>query len=171
MNTKARIKYLLDNFRISLDDWMLIFVFQRGLCAICGNKLIKANSDHDHASGELRGLLCARCNRALGRFGDRLDLLLAAVAYLQNPPARKALGRIHIGYAGRIGTKKHRKMIAKLRKQEKLVIPNSEVDVSKSSSKNRFPGWRRKLRILPQVPAGGVCSVPDGAPVTGTPDA
>lgn len=118
MNVKARSKYLLDNFKLDLIEWMKLFDFQKGQCAICGNKLIKANTDHDHLSGEIRGLLCARCNRALGRFGDRLDLLLAAVAYLQNPPARQALGRIHIGYPGRIGTKKHRKLVAKLKKLE-----------------------------------------------------
>jgi hypothetical protein len=58
-----------------------------------------------------------------------LDLLIAAVAYLQDPPARKALGRIHYGWPGRIGTKKHRKMLAKLRKQEESVIANSKVAV------------------------------------------
>lgn len=130
MNLKARSKYLLDSFKLLLVDWMKLFDFQKGLCAICGNKLIKANTDHCHSdltgiAGEVRGLLCARCNRALGRFGDRLDLLQAAVRYLQNPPAREALGRIHIGWPGRIGTKKHRKMLAKLRKQEENVIPNS----------------------------------------------
>lgn len=130
MNLKARAKYLLDNFKLLLVDWTKLFDYQEGKCAICGNKLIKANTDHCHSdatgiAGEVRGLLCARCNRALGRFGDRLDLLQAAVLYLQNPPARKALGRIHIGWPGRIGTKKHRKMLAKLRKQEELVIPNS----------------------------------------------
>jgi len=124
MNLKARAKYLLDNFKLLLVDWTKLFEYQKGLCAICGNKLIKANTDHDHKSGEVRGLLCARCNRALGRFGDRLDLLQAAVLYLQHPPAREALGRIHTGWPGRIGTKKHRKMLAKLRKQEELVIPN-----------------------------------------------
>jgi hypothetical protein len=130
MNIKARSKYLIDSFKLLLVDWMKLFDFQKGLCAICGNRLIKANTDHCHSdltgiAGEVRGLLCARCNRALGRFGDRLDLLQAAVRYLQNPPAREALGRIHIGYPGRINTKKHRKMLAKLRKQEENVIPNS----------------------------------------------
>jgi len=118
MNIKARSKYLLDSFKLLLVDWMKLWDHQKGKCAICGNKLIKANTDHNHTSGEVRGLLCSRCNRALGRFGDRLDLLLAAVAYLTDPPARTALGRTHFGYPGRIGTKKHRKMIAKLKKEQ-----------------------------------------------------
>jgi hypothetical protein len=119
MNIKARSKYLLDNFKMLLLDWQKLWDHQEGKCAICGNKLIKANTDHCHKTGEVRGLLCAMCNRALGRFGDSLVLLLAAISYLQEPPARIALGRIHIGYPGRIGTKKHRKLIAKLKKEGK----------------------------------------------------
>ena len=134
MNIKARSKYLLDNFRMLLVDWLKLFDYQEGKCAICKCKLKKANTDHNHLSGEVNGLLCARCNRALGRFGDRLDLLIAAVAYLQDPPARKALGRIHYGWPGRIGTKKHRKMLAKLRKQEEFVIANSKVVVPRKQT-------------------------------------
>ena len=116
MNLKARAKYLLDNFKLTLEKWTTIFDFQGGRCAICGNALIKANTDHDHKTGEVRGLLCARCNRALGRFGDSLVLLRNAVSYLEAPPSRKALGLTHIGYPGRIGTKKHRKMLQKEKK-------------------------------------------------------
>jgi hypothetical protein len=112
--TKQRIKYLMDNFKLTGELWTKIFVFQEGKCAICGHTLKIANTDHDHKTGEVRGLLCSRCNRALGRFGDSLLLLLAAVVYLQDPPARKALGYIHLGWPGRIGTKKHRKMLKKL---------------------------------------------------------
>lgn len=120
MNLVARAKYLLDNFKLTLETWQKIWDYQEGKCAICGNTLIKANTDHCHSektgiAGEVRGLLCARCNRALGRFGDSLILLRAAVAYLESPPARKALGYTHIGYPGRIGTKKHRKLVKKLR--------------------------------------------------------
>jgi Recombination endonuclease VII len=112
--TKQRTKYLMDNFKLTADKWQKIWDYQGGKCAICGCALKIANTDHDHKSGEVRGLLDHRCNRALGRFGDSLVLLLAAVAYLQDPPARKALGYIHLGFSGRINTKKHRKMLKKL---------------------------------------------------------
>jgi hypothetical protein len=111
-----REKYLLDNFKLTIEKWQTIFDYQGGLCAICKGVLKKANTDHNHTDGEIRGILCPRCNRALGRFMDDIVLLRAAVAYLLSPPARTALGALHYGYPGRIGTKKHRKMLKKLKK-------------------------------------------------------
>ena len=116
MKLSPRAKRLLDIFLLTEDMWQKIHTFQKGLCAICHTPLKKANTDHDHATGLVRGLLCARCNRALGRFGDSLALLQAAVAYLLNPPASAALGGPHYGMTGRVGTKKQRKAIRKRKK-------------------------------------------------------
>ena len=40
---------------------------QGGGCAICGAppKTRRLHVDHDHKTGEIRGLLCYRCNKAL----------------------------------------------------------------------------------------------------------
>lgn len=55
-------------------------------CAICGrppgNR--RLDRDHDHRTGRPRGLLCARCNRALPNW-ITVDWLLAAAAYLRRP--------------------------------------------------------------------------------------
>jgi hypothetical protein len=57
---------------------------QRGGCAICGAppKTRRLNIDHEHLTLAVRGLLCARCNRGLGWFRDRADLLEGAAVYL-----------------------------------------------------------------------------------------
>lgn len=51
-------------------------------CDICGRKQ-KLEVDHNHKTGKVRGLLCSRCNGALGQFCDAIELLEKAIAYLK----------------------------------------------------------------------------------------
>lgn len=44
---------------------------------------IKLEVDHDHKTGKVRGMLCRRCNGALGWFGDSIEFLKKAIAYLE----------------------------------------------------------------------------------------
>jgi hypothetical protein len=56
---------------------------QKGVCAICGRNQIKSlHVDHNHSTGNVRGLLCGQCNRAIGLFGESIELLMAAAVYL-----------------------------------------------------------------------------------------
>jgi len=45
---------------------------------------ISLHLDPDHESGQLRGILCFRCNNALGDFDDDASLLQAALRYLDS---------------------------------------------------------------------------------------
>jgi hypothetical protein len=67
-------------------------VEQEGLCAICGkpetaqgkHSVVKSLAvDHDHETGEIRGLLCSRCNNGIGHFGDNVELMKKAIEYLE----------------------------------------------------------------------------------------
>ena len=46
---------------------MMMAVWQRGRCAICGRKPSSGlDTDHDHETGLIRGYLCRSCNTAEG---------------------------------------------------------------------------------------------------------
>lgn len=82
---EAELKRL---YGITLQDYVDMFEKQGEVCAICKEKCKTKKSlsvDHDHASGKVRGLLCNRCNRALGMFQDSPALLTRAAKYLSNP--------------------------------------------------------------------------------------
>ena len=59
---------------------------QEGLCAICGSTISKCNQhiDHDHKTGKIRGLLCSRCNHAIGYFNDNPEYMEAGAKYIRN---------------------------------------------------------------------------------------
>lgn len=71
--------------RIYADEYDRRLNEQGGGCAICG--VFPAERalavDHDHNTGEVRGLLCFSCNTALGAFHDSVALLEAAIDYLE----------------------------------------------------------------------------------------
>jgi len=59
---------------------------QGSQCAICGKSFAldarEPQADHDHSSGEPRGLLCLACNSGLGLFKDDPEILQWAIEYL-----------------------------------------------------------------------------------------
>ena len=45
--------------------------------------LYKACLDHDHITGKKRGIICQRCNLAIGLLEDKVEYLISAVVYLK----------------------------------------------------------------------------------------
>jgi hypothetical protein len=123
---KARISHYWNCFKLTVEKWEILRIFQNDLCWICGKhpEEKRLATDHDWETGEVRGLLCHRCNTLLGkierpsRSGQpwTLDELKRVIAYKENPPARIAWGGIHLGWPGDVSTKKHRKMLKRLKK-------------------------------------------------------
>ena len=82
-NSKLKAAY-----GISYKEYQTMLEAQNGQCAICGTantgKRKAFHVDHDHETGEVRGLLCGNCNSGIGNLRDDVGLLKRAIQYLEN---------------------------------------------------------------------------------------
>jgi post-segregation antitoxin (ccd killing protein) len=80
-----RRSYLKRRFGLTIADYDEMLARQGGGCAICRTSPPERGSlhvDHDHSTGDVRGLLCVACNNALGAFRDSPDVLATAAEYV-----------------------------------------------------------------------------------------
>ena len=71
-------------YGITLADFNRMVAERSGKCDCCGDVPKKQLLvDHDHTTGDIRGLLCPACNAGIGLLGDSPDGLRLAVAYLE----------------------------------------------------------------------------------------
>lgn len=85
---KRRMQKRRWTYGITVDAFCELWNLQAGRCAICLCRLVDDGSrqchvDHDHTSGEVRGLLCVDCNVALGRFKDDPAAMRRAAEYVE----------------------------------------------------------------------------------------
>lgn len=80
------LEYTLRRRGLTVADYERMLAAQRGRCAICRRQDPRGNGrwhiDHDHVTGQVRGLLCSNCNLALGYLGDDPDVIRAAATYV-----------------------------------------------------------------------------------------
>ena len=77
-----RERSLLKDYGLTLEAYDAMFLTQKGLCACCEQpetsrkrtNRLGLSVDHDHVTGEVRQLLCHRCNLALGLLQDDPEL-------------------------------------------------------------------------------------------------
>ena len=87
----ARRHTWLKRYGITEKDYQVLCESQNNLCAICGSPPKPARQgcepllhvDHCHETNKVRGLLCQKCNMAIGLLSDNPFFLLKAVKYLQ----------------------------------------------------------------------------------------
>jgi hypothetical protein len=87
LNEKNKYKVATNTRRrkygISEDEFCRLVNQQNNCCGICSKKFDYTPSvDHCHRTGEIRGILCNRCNTGLGQFSDSPELLENAIKYL-----------------------------------------------------------------------------------------
>lgn len=83
-----RTKRFLREYGLTEQALVELIELQNGVCAICQYRPAE-HVDHDHVTGEVRGVLCFPCNAALGHFKDRIDLLMRAASYLETSTWQK----------------------------------------------------------------------------------
>src|SRR6185437_1040200 len=89
-----RAKNLQRLYKLTVKEFDRILEEQDGACAICGEDEPTKKGwavDHDHGccpgavtcGNCIRGILCSRCNQALGLFRDDQRVLRSALRYLE----------------------------------------------------------------------------------------
>lgn len=89
----ARKAYLKTNFGMTREEYDQKLEKQAGVCGICEQPESRARIvdpskaplavDHDHETGQVRDLLCGKCNSVLGLMQENPDLLEKAATYLR----------------------------------------------------------------------------------------
>jgi hypothetical protein len=84
---------LFVRYGITAEQYDALLAAHRGVCAVCERpnnqndrrtgQHRRLHIDHDHATGKVRGLLCAKCNSALGHADDSPERLRAMALYLE----------------------------------------------------------------------------------------
>lgn len=74
-------------YNLSIKEYDELYAEAGGKCQCCGIEEIKLNKrlavDHCHETGKIRGLLCSKCNTALGQLNDNLDTIASLYSYLK----------------------------------------------------------------------------------------
>ena len=80
-----RLNNLKSSWGLTQEDYDNMLENQGGVCAICLGPPDREHYcvDHNHETGEIRGLLCNACNRGLGFLRDNTDIVTRAARYLK----------------------------------------------------------------------------------------
>lgn len=92
MSAYARASQLRQ-YGLTVEEYDTLLQKQEGLCAICGRPETRQMRgiktalvvDHNHQTGQVRGLLCHACNVGIGLLHDDIKLLQKALNYLRRP--------------------------------------------------------------------------------------
>jgi len=78
----VRLEYM---YGVTLEQHRQMYIDQNGCCKLCNSSVPydKIDTDHDHKTGKVRGLLCRACNIGIGQLGDTVEGVIRAVEYLR----------------------------------------------------------------------------------------
>lgn len=94
MRAQGHERHVIKTYGLEPGEYAELYEFQGGLCATCPRSLGRSGRtkrlavDHNHSTGEVRGLICGPCNRFIGLMGDDPGMFVGFALYLADPPAR-----------------------------------------------------------------------------------
>ena len=95
---KRKTYYLGKKYGLSYEQYSKMIVNQDNKCRLCLNEFkVKRHIhvDHCHDTGQVRGIICFKCNQSIGKLGDTIESLERVVRYLKGigeflPPKAEA---------------------------------------------------------------------------------
>lgn len=86
VRSMARLAHVARTYGLTAEQYNAMYEQQRGCCAICAIHASEMKYalavDHDHETDRVRGLLCRKCNAAIGFFKEDAATLQSAIDYL-----------------------------------------------------------------------------------------
>jgi hypothetical protein len=79
---------LKTTYGINIETYNKMFTDQNGCCKICKIHQTDLNKnlavDHSHTTGQVRGLLCPKCNTGIGLLQEDISILAESIKYLMS---------------------------------------------------------------------------------------
>ena len=83
VRARKRAWHIKMKYNITQEDYDFMLQEQNNLCALCGKLMFDdIVIDHNHKTGEVRGLIHHKCNIGIGMFNDNSDILRLAAEYI-----------------------------------------------------------------------------------------
>ena len=75
---------LRTRYKITEEEIEILLLQQNNKCAIClaSFDLTEKEIDHNHKTGAIRGLLCHKCNSAIGYLKEDINIFINSILYL-----------------------------------------------------------------------------------------
>jgi hypothetical protein len=87
LSNEKRQERWIKRYGINAKDYAQLLEKQNGVCQICKKSCSSRqflSVDHCHKTKKVRGLLCVKCNTALGMLDDSVEYFTAAIMYLKS---------------------------------------------------------------------------------------
>lgn len=81
--TSLQLNHVKRTFKVGSEEAKRLITKRQKGCEVCGSQFGLNGIDHNHNTGQIRGVLCQGCNLALGGVRDSPDILRKLAIYLE----------------------------------------------------------------------------------------